>query len=576
MRRPYNHISGHHPYAHPHAYAHFVGQPYAATAAAGNPYLPHPGSPHFYDSQYNRKRQRRQAAAVVVQSLWDKNMGRKSTAQPRPVLHVPPRGIGPIVEPNENDVLCGRGGRINSHSGNVNFRDVINAKKKEYLAPATKKLEKAHIAAALVNDIRSMDPPGRFLKEDRETGWWFDIGDAKAIKKTGQALREDAPDIRPELEDDSSGDEKSPKKEEQSPSSPKADKKPVAKPKSPTPKSPQKAKSRSPPRQARQPGSVSGRGPQHTVLGGWPQGNGQMTPQDYQAQVAMPPPYSHQVNPYVNQSQQVPGMVQNQPVGVRNIPILAPNMQGVYTFPNNIYTGAKSVGQKVATMSKHAMETLSQTGRNQPNQVNPTDEDLAFGRPFHPPTVLSSGNTLSTISGLSNPLSSGMGMDTGSGTNRSPTRSGNPKNDSMRLSELSGFSNRPSSQLMASRMSELSDGSFRSVLGIPRSSSFPDMSSIVEHSSWNAIMEGSNEELMDVQATSLLSGVSSGRFSSSSGRMGGARGSGAMSIATMSTASSNQWLAGMRDSALMDDGRSILSEMSSDLNALDLASDARL
>lgn len=98
------------------------------------------------------------------------NMGRKSTAQPRPVLNVPPRGIGPIVDPNENDVLCGRGGRINSHAGNVQFRDIIHSRKKEYLAPTTKKLEKAHIAAAIVNDIRAMDPPGRFLKEDRDTG----------------------------------------------------------------------------------------------------------------------------------------------------------------------------------------------------------------------------------------------------------------------------------------------------------------------------------------------------------------------------------------------------------------------
>jgi hypothetical protein len=41
-----------------------------------------------------------------------------------------------------------------------------------------------------------MDPPGRFLKEDRVgVGVWFDMGDASAIKKTGQALREDAPDI---------------------------------------------------------------------------------------------------------------------------------------------------------------------------------------------------------------------------------------------------------------------------------------------------------------------------------------------------------------------------------------------
>ena len=45
----------------------------------------------------------------------------------------------------------------------------------------------------------------------------------------------------------------------------------------------------------------------------------------------------------------------------------------------------------------------------------------------------------------------------------------------------------------------------------------------------------------------------------------------AMSIASLSTASSNRWLASFREGSMMDDGKSILSEMSSDLNALDLA-----
>jgi hypothetical protein len=143
------------------------------------------------------------AAAVAAASV------RKSTAKPRPVLNIPPRGIGPITEPNKNDVLCGRGGRINNHPGNVQFRYIIQSKKKQYLNLSTRKLEKAHIAASIVHDIRTMmHPPGRFLKEDRVVvggvggstatgGLWFDIGDANAIKKTGQALREDAPDIRP-------------------------------------------------------------------------------------------------------------------------------------------------------------------------------------------------------------------------------------------------------------------------------------------------------------------------------------------------------------------------------------------
>ena len=146
-------------------------------------------------------------------------MGKKSTAQPRPKLHVPPRGIGPVADPNQNDVLCGRGGRINAHEGNVQFRDIVQSHKKVYLAKTTKKLEKAHIAARIVEQIRSMNPPGRFLKEDPD-GMWFDIGDAKAIKKAGQALREDAPDIRGEVDvGKASGSEETPTKRKSSGSS---------------------------------------------------------------------------------------------------------------------------------------------------------------------------------------------------------------------------------------------------------------------------------------------------------------------------------------------------------------------
>ena len=555
------------------------------------------------DHMYNQKRQRRQAAGVVVQSLLD--TGRKSTAQPRPVLNVPPRGIGPISDPNENDVLCGRGGRINSHAGNVKFRDVINAKKKEYLAPTTKKLEKAHIAASIVNEIRGMNPPGRFLKEDRDTGLWFDIGDAKAIKKAGQALREDAPDIRPEI-GDSSGDEKqSPKKGEKSNET---EKKLAAK-REKTPSKLSKAKN-SQSRYIPQPHQASGNDPNYTLEndGIWAQGNENfgMTAQEYQAQVAaMPPPFSQQTNPYVNQAQQVPAQMQVQNTnrfGIRNIPITSPNTQGLHDVPNQIYSGARSVGHggmvggKVASMSKQAMDTLSQSGKGVPfgrNAVERNQNDVAFGLPFHPPSVLSAGgNTMSTVSGLSDPLSSGIGMDTASGTGgprgRAGTSPARPRDEYFRLSQVMGqstvssnrsrFSSRfsgltePMQRLESSRLSDMTT-SMRSInsgmgsISLPRSNSFPDMSSLGEYG------EPSDEDMLEAQLQSLLSGESSGRVSVGSvlARMGGARGSSAMSIASQSSASSNQLLASFRDSALMDDGRSILSEMSSDLNALDLA-----
>ena len=46
-----------------------------------------------------------------------------------------------------------------------------------------------------------MNPPGRFLaKKGGKDGYWFDIGDEKARDKTSQALRENAPTIRAEIE----------------------------------------------------------------------------------------------------------------------------------------------------------------------------------------------------------------------------------------------------------------------------------------------------------------------------------------------------------------------------------------
>lgn len=134
---------------------------------------------------------------MMVQSMFSKK--KVPSGQPRPEISVLPRSIGPIYHPNENDVLCGRGGRINSHVGNIRFRKMVAIRKTDYIGKSTKKFEKAHIASNIVQQIRAMNPPGRFLKEDPD-GAWFDIGDHKAIKKVGQALREDAPDVRDEMD----------------------------------------------------------------------------------------------------------------------------------------------------------------------------------------------------------------------------------------------------------------------------------------------------------------------------------------------------------------------------------------
>eukprot|EP00586_Coscinodiscus_wailesii_P011672 CAMPEP_0172510916 /NCGR_PEP_ID=MMETSP1066-20121228/232361_1 /TAXON_ID=671091 /ORGANISM="Coscinodiscus wailesii, Strain CCMP2513" /LENGTH=808 /DNA_ID=CAMNT_0013290085 /DNA_START=379 /DNA_END=2805 /DNA_ORIENTATION=- len=112
-----------------------------------------------------------------------------------------PAALGSTTDPHENDVLCGRGGSINNHIGNEKYRTLVTQKKRVYLTARFKR-EKRLIAASIVQAIRNMDPPGRFLARDSRTQVWYDIGDVKARDKTSQALREGAPEIRKEMEND--------------------------------------------------------------------------------------------------------------------------------------------------------------------------------------------------------------------------------------------------------------------------------------------------------------------------------------------------------------------------------------
>ena len=86
---------------------------------------------------------------------------------------------------------------MNGREGNVRYRNLVNSVKTEYLSPQTRKLEKSHIAARIVHAIRKYN--GRFLKLDNTTGYWYEIGDKAAFRKTGQALREGAPNVRCKL-----------------------------------------------------------------------------------------------------------------------------------------------------------------------------------------------------------------------------------------------------------------------------------------------------------------------------------------------------------------------------------------
>lgn len=104
-----------------------------------------------------------------------------------------PSAVSSIYHPEINDVLCGRGGNINNHTGNKAFRSFVQAKKYDYNLTKNKS-EKARISQSIVDIVHNLQPKGRFMKA--ENGVWREVDDATAMKKTSQALREGAPILK--------------------------------------------------------------------------------------------------------------------------------------------------------------------------------------------------------------------------------------------------------------------------------------------------------------------------------------------------------------------------------------------
>eukprot|EP00804_Cyclotella_cryptica_P009438 CCRYP_017753-RA/>CCRYP_017753-RA protein AED:0.02 eAED:0.02 QI:263/1/1/1/0.66/0.5/4/2690/869 len=114
---------------------------------------------------------------------------------------LPPSEQTRTKQPHNNDVLCGRGGTINAHPGNEQYRTFVERKKRVYLTARFKR-EKRLIAQSIVDEIRRLDPPGRFLMKESNGDYWYDVGDEKARDKTSQALRENSMSVRRQMEEE--------------------------------------------------------------------------------------------------------------------------------------------------------------------------------------------------------------------------------------------------------------------------------------------------------------------------------------------------------------------------------------
>jgi hypothetical protein len=89
---------------------------------------------------------------------------------------------------NMNDILLGRGGHNNRYSGNERLRQIV-AEQVYCYAKATK-LKKSQMVRSLVKHIRSLDPPGRFLRVSGSESMWRDAGDKFATEKVSQVFRD--------------------------------------------------------------------------------------------------------------------------------------------------------------------------------------------------------------------------------------------------------------------------------------------------------------------------------------------------------------------------------------------------
>lgn len=118
----------------------------------------------------------------------------------RPVIDpLKNQGFG-IVTPHQHDILSGRGNGANQHPGNIFFRNLIARYKHHYIhtGPSEKKL----ITKKIVEDVQLRTPPGRFLKQNNDTELWDCLDMDKVLKKTGQALREKAPELKKKAKED--------------------------------------------------------------------------------------------------------------------------------------------------------------------------------------------------------------------------------------------------------------------------------------------------------------------------------------------------------------------------------------
>jgi len=87
-----------------------------------------------------------------------------------------------------NDIICGNGKTYRKTPGNEMYHILVRTFVDEYARQASR-IGKTLITKSIVEAIRMAQPPGRFLKKEKD-GFFYEIGDSKAWVKTAQLLRD--------------------------------------------------------------------------------------------------------------------------------------------------------------------------------------------------------------------------------------------------------------------------------------------------------------------------------------------------------------------------------------------------
>mmetsp|Transcript_54327 Transcript_54327/g.131854 ORF Transcript_54327/g.131854 Transcript_54327/m.131854 type:complete len:598 (-) Transcript_54327:64-1857(-) len=85
-----------------------------------------------------------------------------------------------VDAPTARDVLFGKGKSIQTHTGNVHLRELVDEHWEAY--SAAKKGHKGEVVQRVIDAIKRSST-GRFLSKDARTGWWVEVSDQEVTKK---------------------------------------------------------------------------------------------------------------------------------------------------------------------------------------------------------------------------------------------------------------------------------------------------------------------------------------------------------------------------------------------------------